>query len=75
MAQMYRWQQLTQVTSLNNVAEQVYRQDLYYQALGLEVERDDSWRLSTQEESEWLDAIACGKIRLHPEGILKGFSE
>ncbi|MDE8602418.1 CmpA/NrtA family ABC transporter substrate-binding protein [Marinomonas sp. RSW2] len=75
MAQMYRWQQLTQVTSLNNVAEQVYRQDLYYQALGLEVERDDSWRLSTQEESEWLGAVACRKIRLHPEGILKGFSE
>ena len=75
MAQMYRWQQLTQVASLNSVAEQVYRQDLYYQALGLEVERDDSWRLSTQEESEWLGAVACGKIRLHPEGILKGFSE
>ena len=73
MAQMHRWQQLTQVTSLNNVAEQVYRQDLYYQALGLEVERDDSWRLSTQEESEWLDAVVCGKIRLHPDGILKGF--
>ncbi len=73
MAQMHRWQQLTQVRSLNNVAEQVYRQDLYYQALGLEVERDDSWRLSTQEESEWLDAVVCGKIRLHPDGILKGF--
>ena len=73
MAQMYRWQQLTQVTSINHVAEQVYRQDLYYQALGLEVERDDSWRLSTQEESEWFGAVACGKIRLHPDGILKGF--
>jgi ABC-type nitrate/sulfonate/bicarbonate transport system substrate-binding protein len=73
MAQMYRWQQLTQVTSINHVAEQVYRQDLYYQALGLEVKRYDSWRLSTQEESEWFCAVACGKIRLHPDGILKGF--
>jgi len=75
MAQMHRWQQLTPVASLNDVAEQVYRQDLYYQALGLEVENDNSWRLSPQEESEWLSAVACGKIRLHSDGILKGFDK
>lgn len=75
MAQMYRWQQLEQVDSLNNVAEQVYRQDLYYKALNLEVEKDQAWRLSSVEESEWLDAVSRGEIRLNAEGILKGFDK
>ncbi|NLQ16122.1 ABC transporter substrate-binding protein [Marinomonas sp. M1K-6] len=78
MAQMHRWQQLGdqqigQISSLNHLAEQVYRQGLYYKALGLPEENDATWRLSTEEESTWLESVAAGKIRLHPEGILKGF--
>lgn len=75
MAQMHRWQQLEEVPSLNEVAEQVYRKDLYYKALGLDVEKDDSWRLSSSSESNWLEAVSTGSVSLHPEGILKGFSE
>ncbi|WOD06972.1 CmpA/NrtA family ABC transporter substrate-binding protein [Marinomonas sp. GJ51-6] len=75
MAQMHRWQQLEEVPSLNEVAEQVYRKDLYYKALGLDVEKDDSWRLSSSSESNWLEAVSTGSVFLHPEGILKGFSE
>ena len=75
MAQMYRWQQLKQVDSLNSIAEKVYRQDLYYKALNLEVEKDEAWRLSTVEEPEWLGAVSRGEIRLNAEGILKGFAK
>ena len=75
MAQMHRWQQLEEVPSLNEVAEQVYRKDLYYKALGLDVEKDDSWRLSSSAEPNWLEAVSTGNVSLHPEGILKGFSE
>ncbi|MFT2096790.1 CmpA/NrtA family ABC transporter substrate-binding protein [Marinomonas sp. 2405UD66-6] len=75
MAQMHRWQQLEEVPSLNEVAEQVYRKDLYYKALRLDVEKDDSWRLSSSAESNWLEAVSTGNVSLHPEGILKGFSE
>lgn len=73
MAQMYRWQQLAKVSSLNTVADQVYRQDLYYRALGYEVAEENSWQLSEVQEGLWLDAVSTGKIQLHPEGILKGF--
>lgn len=77
MAQMHRWQQLGQgqVASLNDVAEQVYRQDLYYKALNLDVEKDKTWRLSSVEETEWLGAVSRGDIRLNAEGILKGFDK
>ncbi|MCW8357290.1 ABC transporter substrate-binding protein [Marinomonas pontica] len=74
MAQMHRWHQLDHVTSLNDLAEQVYRKDLFYEALGLAQRNQASeWRLSAKEESTWLSSVASGKIRLHPEGILKGF--
>ncbi|WP_233402753.1 CmpA/NrtA family ABC transporter substrate-binding protein [Marinomonas transparens] len=73
MAQMYRWQQLAKVSSLNAVAEQVYCQDLYDQALGHEMVKEEPWKLSSLQESQWLDAVSTGKIQLHPEGILKGF--
>lgn len=73
MAQMFRWQQLAKVPSLNQVVEQVYRQDLYFQALGLTESVEESWHLSAQEEQGWLEAVSSGKIQLHPEGILKGF--
>lgn len=75
MAQMHRWQQLEGVPSLNEVAEKVYRKDLYFKALGLDVEEDDSWRLSSAVEPDWLEAVSTGRVLLHPEGILKGFSE
>ncbi|MEO9274885.1 ABC transporter substrate-binding protein [Marinomonas sp. 5E14-1] len=75
MAQMHRWQQLEGFPSLNEVAEQVYRKDLYYKALGLDVEKDDSWRLNSSAESNWLEAVSTGNVSLHSEGILKGFSE
>lgn len=75
MAQMHRWQQLEEVPSLNEVAEQVYRKDLYYKALGLDIEKDNSWRLNSSVESNWLEAVSTGSVSLHPEGILKGFSE
>lgn len=73
MAQMHRWQQLGHVESLNAIAEQVYRQDVYFQALGLDKSVEQSWCLSSQEEATWLDSVATGKISLHPEGIQKGF--
>ena len=75
MAQMYRWQQLGNLDSLNHVAEQVYRQDLYYKALNLDVEKDQAWHLSSVEESEWLGAVSRGEIRLNAGGILKGFDK
>jgi two-component system, oxyanion-binding sensor len=76
MAQMYRWQQLGGIRSLNKVAEQVYRQDLYNKALGLPEEGESrDWYLSAEEEATWLDAVAAGKIRLHPDGILTGFDK
>ncbi|ETX09858.1 nitrate transporter [Marinomonas ushuaiensis DSM 15871] len=75
MAQMHRWQQLEEVPSLNDVAEQVYRKDLYYKALGLDMDDDDSWRLSSGIEPNWLEAVSSGDVRLHSEGILKGFNE
>lgn len=73
MAQMYRWEQLHTRVSLNDVAEQVYRQDLYCKALGLIEEEHIVWRLSANEERTWLESVASGKIGLHAEGILKGF--
>lgn len=73
MGQMYRWQQLGQVDSLNAVAEQVYRKDLYCKALGLSTDIDDGWRLSATVEGKWLSDVACGNIGLHSDGILKGF--
>lgn len=73
MAQMYRWQQLPTKVSLNDVAEQVYRQDLYCKALGLIEAEHIVWRLPANEERTWLESVASGKIGLHAEGILKGF--
>ncbi|MCV2402318.1 ABC transporter substrate-binding protein [Marinomonas sp. C2222] len=73
MGQMFRWQQLSQVDSLNSVAEQVYREDLYYKALGLPSDQDDSWRLNANREEKWLADVACGNVCLHSDGILKGF--
>ncbi len=75
MGQMYRWQQLGEVQSLNEVAEQVYRQDLYFKAFGVDVEINHGWRLNKDEEPAWLNKVAKGVIRLHPDGILKGFEE
>lgn len=74
MAQMHRWQQLGEIQSLSKVAEQVYRQDLYNKALGFPEEGESrDWYLSAEQEETWLDAVAAGKIRLHPDGILAGF--
>jgi nitrate/nitrite transport system substrate-binding protein len=74
MAQMHRWQQLGEIQSLSKVAEQVYRQDLYNKALGFPEEGESrDWYLSVEQEETWLDAVAAGKIRLHPDGILAGF--
>ncbi|MBR7887857.1 ABC transporter substrate-binding protein [Marinomonas sp. A79] len=73
MAQMHRWQQLGHVESLNAIAEQVYRQDVYFEAFGLDKPVERTWCLSSQEEAIWLDSVASGKITLHPEGIQKGF--
>ncbi|ETI62491.1 CmpA/NrtA family ABC transporter substrate-binding protein [Marinomonas profundimaris] len=67
MAQMHRWQQLGKIDSLSDVAEQVYRQDLYFKALGVEDASDDSWRLSAEEESEWLVAVDGGKAHFHAD--------
>ena len=76
MAQMHRWHQLGNIKTLNTIAEQVYRQDLYFKALGLLEENDHmSWHLSAEDESAWLDNVASGKIRLHPDGILSGFAK
>uniref|UniRef100_A6VZ53 Nitrate transporter n=1 Tax=Marinomonas sp. (strain MWYL1) TaxID=400668 RepID=A6VZ53_MARMS len=76
MAQMHRWHQLGDIKMLNTIAEQVYRQDLYFKALGLIEEKDHmNWHLSAEDESGWLDAVASGKIRLHPDGILSGFAK
>lgn len=65
MAQMHRWQQLGKIDSLSDVAEQVYRQDLYFKALGIKDVSNDSWRLSAEEESEWLVAVDGGKAHFH----------
>ncbi|TYL48178.1 CmpA/NrtA family ABC transporter substrate-binding protein [Marinomonas sp. IMCC 4694] len=73
MAQMHRWHQLSSVASLNETAEQVYRQDLYIKALGLSDTLDRSWHLAPDEALVWLGSVASGKIRLHEEGIHKGF--
>lgn len=73
MAQMYRWHQLPSVASLNETAEQVYRQDLYTRALDLGDTTDRSWCLAPDEALVWLESVASGKIRLHEDGIQKGF--
>ena len=74
MAQMHRWQQLGGVSKLNQLAEQIYRKDLYYKALGLVEDKNAiEWQLSEADEATWLSLVADGEIRLHPEGILKGF--
>jgi two-component system, oxyanion-binding sensor len=75
MAQMHRWQQLgNNVSKLNQLAEQIYRKDLYYNALGLVEDKNTvEWRLPEAEEAAWLSLVEHGKVRLHPEGILKGF--
>lgn len=75
MGQMRRWQQLGEVPSINDVAEQVYRRDIYHKAFGSNVEKDNGWRLNKKEESIWLNKVANGAVRLHPDGILKGFNE
>ncbi|GGN20323.1 MULTISPECIES: CmpA/NrtA family ABC transporter substrate-binding protein [Marinomonas] len=76
MGQMYRWQQLGEVESLNRIAEQVYRQDLYNKALGFSEEGESrDWYLSAEEEATWLNSVATGKVCLHPDGILTGFDK
>ncbi|REG84169.1 CmpA/NrtA family ABC transporter substrate-binding protein [Marinomonas pollencensis] len=72
LAQMSRWQQLAKIPSLNQVVEQVYRQELYYQALGLVCPEGGSWKITKQQEKAFLAAVASGNVRLHPDGVLKG---
>ena len=72
MAQMSRWQQLAKLPSLNQIVEQVYRQELYYQALGLTCPKEFSWRITEEQEKDFLAAVAAGKVQLHPDGVLKG---
>ncbi|MEO9654962.1 CmpA/NrtA family ABC transporter substrate-binding protein [Marinomonas sp.] len=73
MGQMYRWQQLGNMSSLNEFVNQVYRQDLYFEALGLPVPETKSSLLSKEQESKWLDSVAKGEVSLHEQGIQKGF--
>ena len=73
MGQMYRWQQLGNMSSLNDFVNQVYRQDLYFEALGLVQAESKSPLLSVEQEAQWLDKVAKGQVRLHEQGILQGF--
>ncbi|MGO3344040.1 MAG: CmpA/NrtA family ABC transporter substrate-binding protein [Marinomonas sp.] len=74
MAQMYRWQQLAKIPALSQVAAQVYRQDLYYQALGKDQPLEENWKLNVEQEKNFLNAAVSGKMHPHSDGILKGFN-
>lgn len=62
MAQMYRWQQLAYVPALNDVAEQVYRQDLFFKTFNLTPVNSENWMLSDEQQHTWLDDVASGKV-------------
>lgn len=62
MAKMYRWQQLAYVPALNDVAEQVYRQDLYCKIFEQTPEISTNWKLSDEQQQTWLDDVASSKV-------------
>ncbi|GAA0833244.1 MULTISPECIES: CmpA/NrtA family ABC transporter substrate-binding protein [Marinomonas] len=72
MAQMSRWQQLAQLPPLNQIVEQVYRQDLYYQALGLARPEEAGRKISEEQEKAFLTAVTANRVQLHPDGVLHG---
>ncbi|BFM48824.1 CmpA/NrtA family ABC transporter substrate-binding protein [Marinomonas sp. THO17] len=73
MGQMHRWQQLPLAQNINQLAAQVYRQDIYEKALNISSTMDNAWHLSSQQEATWLEDVAEGRVVLHSQGILKGF--
>ncbi|GAB3478028.1 CmpA/NrtA family ABC transporter substrate-binding protein [Marinomonas epiphytica] len=73
MGQMYRWQQLKGASELNQFIVRVFRQDLYFSALGIEPTQQGFTVLSPQQERSWLEDVASGRVTLSKEGILKGF--
>ncbi|TBR41782.1 nitrate transporter [Marinomonas agarivorans] len=73
MSQMWRWQDLARPIRVVDVINQVYRQDLYCQALGLSVEDIPSFIKSANfDESVWLQGAIEGRVKPHPNGVIDG---
>lgn len=71
IAQMYRWQQLAKPSSLNSIVERVYKEEIYYQALGLERPSKKDWMLNDADETRFLDLVASGLLSFHDSNMSK----
>ena len=73
LGQMHRWHQLPVASSLINVANNTFNDDIYCRALRIDHPRKLKPLIGSYEESEWLDLIKADKVRVHPKGIEFGF--
>lgn len=73
VSQMLRWQQLARPMQLIETINQVYRQDIFCEALGRQLEPLSAFMNSTEfDERAWLQSAFEGRLKIHPNGIEKG---
>jgi len=73
VSQMWRWQQLARPVRLIDTINQVYRQDIYCNALDRQLEPLPAFMNSAEfDEQKWLKSALEGRLKIHPHGIEKG---
>ena len=74
LTQMLRWGQVSDAVSIRDVAQQVYRPDLYRQAaraLGVSAPLDDE-KVEGAHRAPWATAGEAGPIPMGPDGFFDG---
>lgn len=75
MGQMWRWQDLARPVDVVEVINQVYRQDIYCQALNQSLEGLPSFmRTANFNEEEWRLAAVQGRLHPHANGVIDGLT-